>query len=445
MKTLLLLILLTISLKPISAQTSLTFIEVDSTTYNAYLKGDWDRIIELGKQALEQDIDYYYLRMRMAYAFYMKTRYRIAIPHYTKALEFNNKDVIALEYLYRCYLYGGRENDAEKLVNQFPDTLKNYFRKKNSKIFTDIGIYATIGSGASESLKDEVSQTVPGTEDGSQILPNSFMNYTLTLGHRIGRSVIFHHSANLLYKNEYALSVVNSTSYISESQIIRQFNYHLGVDITPIQGLTFTPTFSYINYRIPIFYEYGHGSGKDREVYTYNTYHETAYGLKASGQFGIINIALAGSHSDLNLGKQNTGAVSFTIFPLANLNLYYSGNAYLHFQNQNSNTEQQFIQLHKIGGKVLTNLWVEGSAMIGGFTNLCDPFSGLVYNSLEKYKSIIGVNFIVPFHKSGISLFAGYRYSQSESMFVPFDNIFEYSNIKSFSYHSIIGGISWKL
>ena len=445
MKTILLLILLAISTNSLSAQAPLTFINVDTATYRAYLNSDWNRIIETGKQAIDKDIDYYYLRLRIAYALYMKKQYRMAIPHYKKALKYSNNDVTALEYLYYCYQYGGRKNDAEKLVSQFPYTLKNYFKKDDSKLITDIGFYFTFAAGSEAGLKNEIFQTVPDNIEGSQILLNSFKNYNINLSHRIGRSVIIHHSMNLLHKDEYALTIVNSTTYLSESLLIRQFNYHLGLDITPIEGLILTPTISYVNYRIPIFYDYGVGSSKNRQVYTYNTHHEAALGIKASKQFGIFNISLAGAHSNFNLSKQNTGAISIMIYPLGNLNLYFTANGYLHTQNQNTNTIQQVIQSHKLGFKIIKNLWMEGSVMFGGFTNLYDPFSELTYNSLEQYNTITGVNFIIPLHKSGISFFAGYRNYQSESMFVPVDNVFESSNNKIFNYKSITGGIIWKL
>ena len=47
---------------------SQAFINVDTNTYNLYLEKDWDELIREGKRALRQDIDYYYLRMRIGIA-----------------------------------------------------------------------------------------------------------------------------------------------------------------------------------------------------------------------------------------------------------------------------------------------------------------------------------------------------------------------------------------
>ncbi len=43
---------------------------VEDSTYRFYLDGDWWSVISYGEAALKEDIDYYYLRMRMGIAFF---------------------------------------------------------------------------------------------------------------------------------------------------------------------------------------------------------------------------------------------------------------------------------------------------------------------------------------------------------------------------------------
>ncbi len=445
MKTFITIIFFVVPLNLALGQKSVSFIEADTSTYRAYLNSDWNRIIEVGNMALESGVDYYYLRLRMGYAFFMKSRYGLAIPHYRKALEFSNNDAIALEFLYYCYRYTARDNDAEKLTTKFTPALKTYLKKENTRRITNLGFYTTFGTGAVSSLKEDINLSAPTLYEGRQILPNSFTNFNFQLSHSISKSIILRHSANLLYKDEYAFAVVNSIPYISESQVIRQFNYHIGADITPITGFTLTPVFSYINYRIPVFYEYGTGSGKNRNVFTYNTHKETAFGIKGGIRSGIVKVSLAGSHSNLNLSFQNTVAISLNVFPMSNLNLYLTASGYLHSQKQNDSGIQQFIQSYLVGFRPIKQLWIEGGATIGGFSNFYDPFSELIYNSLELYNSLGNVNLIFPYYKSGISLFASYRYYSSESMFVPVEDVFETENHKTIKYQSYTIGLSWKL
>ena len=415
----------------LKAQSDLSFIQVDTSTYSAYLNSDWERIIKIGEQAVDKKIDYYYLRLRIAYAYFIKNRYRQAIPHYEKALEYSQNDAIASEYLYYSYLYSGRINDAQKLKSHFSSALKKIIDKGEPKVFTEFGTYLTFGNGVSDQLKEEQIQNAPTSIEGSQILPNKMFNFNLSFNHKIGSSLLARHNINLLYKDEYALAVVEAIPYLSESQTVRQFNYHLALDVTPFYGFTLSPSVSYINYRIPIFYDY-------------ITHNEAAIGLKVKKQFGRLEAGLAFAHGNFNLSKQNTAGFLLSIYPFGNLNIYYTGAIFNHVQSQNSINETQYIQSHKTGVKVFKNLWIEGMYVFGGFTNFYDSFSELTYNSLEKHNSIYGINLVVPLYKSGSSIFMGFRNYNSETMFIPVDDVFNTSNTKEMNYQSITGGILWK-
>ena len=445
MKKLILIFLISLPLHIAIGQQSPTFIETDTATFRAYINSDWDEIIGLGNAAIRNDIDYYYLRLRMGYAHFMKKHYQLSIPHYKKALEFSDNDPVALEGLFYSYLYSGRENDAEKLVASFPDALKSQLKKEDEKVITDLGFYLTSGSGGQSSLKNVISLTAPADIEGSQVLPGSFMNYNLSLSHRITRSIIVYHSGHLLNKDEYVYAVVSSVPYISGSQIVRQFNYHVSADITPIPGFTLSPVTSLINYRLPIFYDYGAGTGSNRAIYKYDIHNEMVLGLQATVHAGRIRISLAGSNSGLNNSIQNTSSASVTYYPFGNLNLYITANGYLHFQKQDKNRLTQIFQASKIGFSPLKHLWIEAYSTFGEFSNLYDPYSGITYNSPELYKNISGISIIVPFYKSGISVFAGFRHQKSESVFIPVNKVFDLSNNKSFIYQSVTIGMLWKI
>jgi len=445
MKKLILIILISLPLRFAVGQQTTSFIETDTATFRAYINSDWDQIIGLGKVAIRNDIDYYYLRLRMGYAHFMKGQYLLSIPHYKKALEFSNNDPIALEGLFYSYEYSGRENDAEKLVADFPDELKSQLKKTDEKVFTDLGFYITSGKGGQNSLKDSISSSAPSDTEGSQVLPGSFTNFNLKISHRIGRSIIVHHNGHLLNKEEFVYSVVSSVPYISGSQIVRQFNYHVSADITPLQGFTLSPIVSLINYRLPIFSEYGAGTGSDRIVYKYDYHNEKVLGLKGTVNAGLLSFSLSGSSSGLNNSTQKTASSSVTYFPLGNLNLYITVNGFLHFQKQDGNSSDQMILASKIGFSPLKHLWIEAYSTFGDFSNFYDPYSGITYNSPELYKKISSISIIVPLYKSGISVFAGYRHQKSESAFIPASDVFDLSNKKSIKYQSLTIGTLWKI
>ncbi len=97
----------------------LDFKQINTESYRLYLAQEWDSLISLGKHALKQDVDFYYLRMRMGIARYDQKKYRQAGIHFRKALEFNQDDPVALEYLYYAYLFSGQIEQAKLLRKEF--------------------------------------------------------------------------------------------------------------------------------------------------------------------------------------------------------------------------------------------------------------------------------------------------------------------------------------
>ncbi len=110
-------------------------------TYRLYAEGEWDSVIIMGREAVRQNIDFYYLRMRMGIAAWNLNNYRLAALHFRKALDFNRADPIALTYLHGCYLNLGWVMPARDLerkhARQIPDSLK---KARVSGIWAENGI-----------------------------------------------------------------------------------------------------------------------------------------------------------------------------------------------------------------------------------------------------------------------------------------------------------------
>ncbi|RLD49863.1 MAG: hypothetical protein DRI97_17595, partial [Bacteroidetes bacterium] len=78
----------------IKAQEPADFNTINRKTYQLYLSQKWDSVIIMGKQALKQEMDFYYLRMRIGIAYYSKKHYRTAARHFSAALEQNKSDPV---------------------------------------------------------------------------------------------------------------------------------------------------------------------------------------------------------------------------------------------------------------------------------------------------------------------------------------------------------------
>ena len=118
-----------------------------------YETGQWEQLIPLGKESLQQGHDFYYLRMRIGIAYYKLEKYRVAIKHFRHALRFNNNDPVALEFLYYSYLLSGQEADALTLYKE-----NQQYLEKIDAVTTKLinGIYTEGGSKLSNNQVDEV-------------------------------------------------------------------------------------------------------------------------------------------------------------------------------------------------------------------------------------------------------------------------------------------------
>ncbi|NOX84996.1 MAG: tetratricopeptide repeat protein [Chlorobi bacterium] len=106
------------------------FRQVDSLTYQYYLDKNWKPVLKTGKQAIKNDIDYYYLRMRMGIAAFEEGKPAIAANHFKKALKFNQNDPVAQGYLYDSHLEMGKTNRAWKLAGKFNPALRSSLTTK---------------------------------------------------------------------------------------------------------------------------------------------------------------------------------------------------------------------------------------------------------------------------------------------------------------------------
>ena len=93
----------------LSGQDNLDYRYVDSMTYKYYSSGEWSKLIKLGEEALQVNIDFKFLRQRLGYAYFNQSNYFESKLHFGKALTFDSFDQFSLEYMYYSYLNTGGE------------------------------------------------------------------------------------------------------------------------------------------------------------------------------------------------------------------------------------------------------------------------------------------------------------------------------------------------
>jgi hypothetical protein len=432
----------------LQAQEKADFIGIDSETYRLYLEAKWDSLIIVGTHAIRLEVDYYYLRMRIGIAHYNKKNFRGSIHHFIRALEMNQDDPVALEYLYYARLLAGQTEAAWLVREQFKGEIALRLPPVKGKFADRIHAEYLFSLGAGEGAL-EISDMAGISVPGIQYVTRRFQNASMSLTNRISPGVSLKHAFNFLYKaNEY-LSFDGLTGIYTPEQYTNQMQYYISPVFNTRSGFSFEPMLHLIHIKYQIFVEQGSGyqGGYSQPATSYLSENDFVTGFEMKKCTGPLDIHLGAFYGSLNLARQIQGRFGLTWFPRGNLNLY--AGAYLNTQYEYVPDEEgvvRYIPELMLGFSLSGKIWFDLSASAGEMTNYLENNGSIVFNS---YSEVMTRKFTfimsVPVTDQGSLLYLGARWTANRSQFQPTDparteiiNPFEYNAL------AIYGGISWK-
>jgi hypothetical protein len=120
------------------AQEELNFQFIDTLTYYYYEKSDWENLIKSGNEAVEEGIDYKYLRQRLGYAYFVSGDYIRSARNFEKALQYDSYDPFTLGYLYYSNLNLLRPESAGVYSSRMTSDKRKEYQIKSTKIVESI-------------------------------------------------------------------------------------------------------------------------------------------------------------------------------------------------------------------------------------------------------------------------------------------------------------------
>src|SRR3989339_1111 len=417
-----------ISVRFLFAQDTTSFAYVDRISYQQYNEQNWNALIKTGLNAIANGLDYYFLRMRIGIAYYEKKNYVAAQNHFEKALEFDPSNETALEYMYFCYLFSGRDGDAQKLAYTFSPEMKKRLGLKIPAFLA--GVHPEGGYSKSEAY--DFSKDLNLLREDSIMGKNDFIHttffYTIGISHIPSKAVkIFHAFSNFIFSKNYQFQNVQpdfnfpvktiNNGQITDTTIKKKVNstfedyklnqkqYYLNFSFYPGKGNTWSPFLHIINLQYPAYHEANviktspalvqiiTASG-DTNYNTINmsypsvniTKTDTGFtdfiiGLSYSKAISKFNFGVYAALSKINAKQQQQFGLSALYMPLGNKNLYFIGN----LTNWNEitsttsgrgrratttrTTESRLIYEQIAGFKIFSKLWTELSATFGTISN----------------------------------------------------------------------------
>ena len=480
---------------PAKAGERLDFQTVDMLTYRCYNEQKWDSVILVGKKALHQDIDYYYLRVRLGIAYFEKKEYFPATVHLEKARKFNSGDPFVAGYLSRAYQYTNRMEESSLLKASMPGSYADTSSSKPGfldQVHFESG-YTLSSSNSPGNLATLMGKdSIYGEQDlygnnfyaslGMKIraskrlsfsLAYNYLNFAKTKYIQYGRSEARLDSISYQqFSNDYFYSYawkVHDTAY---QYNVKQNEVYLGATLTLPWGIRIIPAVHWINVKYTMLNtSYRTDSISDTAYYSKidGTYHMFRYpslvysftqkdtsfnnfiaALGISKDLGRFRIGLAGSWSNLNGKTQYQAGASLTWFPLGTLDFYGVTSATGFFQG----SDNRLLLSQVIGGKLTPWLWGEANFNYGDYTNANIANGSIVYNNSDKIDYRAGATLTIDLGKH-IQLSLIYQYFRKESQqyyYIKTEDpgthrIKESLQTKNNPYYTntLIGGITWKL
>ncbi len=441
----------------IFAQDTLNFNSVNTKTYEYYQSKDWNSLIILGKTAIENDIDFYYLQVRMGIAYYEKGKYRKAIKHFEKALKEKENDALLSEYLYYSYLFSGREQDALAFSIKIS---KNLRKKIGIKQPIVKNIYVS-GFYLTDTEQEKLSERDIDGEDniyGMQQFDEYRSSYGIGMENRIGRKTLISCNFSQSFSSEIQQITYNENNYffnINNSQK----KYYAKTKFNIAKGLNFSAAFNYlqistntnnlnistessnlIGHSTNNVFDTVYNANARLDVYdtifdynekyshkitdTANNWNDYAIAFSLWKDFRNVKIGFHYSKYKLNGYNCSQPAISLVYYPLSNLNLYFVTNINNQLSRNDSSLEQKgrrlnsnFVFSQTVGFKVTDNIWSELYYKEGDLKNYADNDVSTIYNIADGIKKEAGAELTFLMFKKKLKFTLSYSAIQRENTY----------------------------
>ena len=399
------LLLTILALTVVKAQNAWTPALVDSVTYQCHLDECWDKVIEIGKQAVRQGIDFKYLQQRMGYAYYQKRDFYASMLHYEKALKLDPTDQGTLTYLYFSGLETGNTVYARYYAGKFSAENKLDYHQQAVRPVSGVDFEYNYQWNKKLNRSDPNYQRIGLSTD---------LGYSLSLYQTLSR---FQQQASSTDTyNEYRSNILQNEYYVLLS---KSFNANFGLDLgyhylhTKFHTEVFDPTLQEVTETLDTLSYHGNLWFAGLH-YKWNRFH---FGLNASYMSMEYNHVL---QTGLNVGFALPGS----------RNLFLNNSVWV----MKDDYDQWLVSKHSLGMLLGRKFWVEAYKTFGNLTNFADLNGLYVYNSFDPTLSRAGLS-LFWYATPHFTVFSNFTVETKQNTYL----------LQHYQQNALTGGILWKL
>ncbi len=422
-----------------NGQQKLTVPEVDKTSYELYLNGQWEKLITYAETARLQGIDFFYLEARTGIAYYNLRKYRKASGWFREAWIKDHSFEWLQEYMYYSLLLGGEYGEAYKLAASFSPAVKDKIGYSNKSI---TGASVNIGYSFNADLKSLESashgqQANVGDDYGEAYYLKNYHFETIDLSHRIAPSVSVDHS--ITYIGISRNQMVDWQGRHSFPARTSQFQYYISPDITIGRKWYVSPSVSLIWGEYS--YAYGGYYNNRPSFRNLNTsFSDQVFSLSTWSHFGNFSPGVEYNYANISNIQFSQFSGWITVYPFSNLDFYITPRIYLKSSDEKGiayntfgvSAGTQVGRVHLYGQYLKGEMenFIESSGyVVSNFPGVSDQkLSGSLYFRMNKKYNFV-IHYLVQDVKENYSVYSNYV----------MQNNLQYD----FTRHTLTGGIIW--
>ncbi len=423
----------------VRAQQKLNYPEVDKISYELYLQGNWQKLIQYAGEARKQGIDFFYLQARTGIAFYKLNKYRNASEWFLKAWENDQSFEWLQEYVYYSLLFGGRAYEACKIADNFTPNMKEKIGYASSKL-TDVMLEAGYSFNPGyDNLKATAHgmQAGVGENYGEAFYLKDYHFESIGLSHQLAPAININHNLSYLGinreehidwggKNIFSAKT-NQYQYFINPILVLGRKWYVSPSLSLIWG-----DFSYAN---------GGLSGNRRffgnnQVY----YRDLVFSTSAWTHMGNFSPGVEYNYGNIS----NTGfrqySLWLTAYPFSNLNLYCTPRIYFKSDEKNGFEYNTF---GISGGFQMGPVHFYGLYLKGNMENFIESTGFVVSNFPGTSKHKISGSLYFPSDKKYRFVLRYILQDVTESYLIYANGTGINSMNYSYDKHTFTTGISW--
>ncbi len=189
------------------------FLMIDSLTYKQYLNEDWKELIKTGKEAKRADIEYYYLDLRLGYAYFQRKKYFKSAKYFEKAYKENPDYEFTQEFLYYSYLDAGLEKQSNTILRTMSDSLKAD-EKISDKIIKGVSFEFSYFPNLDYNTLYDFDYLQDDNLLAYLYLEKSFLNYNFGVNFQLSKRLSFDQNFEFLSSEKYFIKqTLSNTDY----------------------------------------------------------------------------------------------------------------------------------------------------------------------------------------------------------------------------------------